>query len=163
MKAVELKGEAKDRLAALVTRRRREENAKALAPVLERAGINHSFLSDEAQDNLIAKLQSPGELLHDRLGKMQFESAKNAFFQLQQAAGACFPQMSVFISYDVENGRAFLAPTAATLSAVEQCPSLISQDGLVVLAPDGCSGAIVDYQDGDTPFEIELTLLGHAA
>lgn len=141
-------------------RRARRQMRHGTQTRLEPSEVRHSFLSDEAQEELTKALRQPGSTLHEDHRKLEFSSSTEAIAALADRLEKSLPAAAVFIAYDVDCGAAFLANTRATLQALQSDPFLISSDGFVILFSDASGGLILDYHDSHPQSPATMTLLG---
>lgn len=154
---------SRERLQGALKRRERKRTRTELGTRLRAAGVSHSFLSDNAQDELLCMLRSPGAVLHERVVDVQYQIVGEALQALVDIATACFPEAGVFVPYRADERPAFLSHTRTALSALLADPFLLSVDGFLLLSPDGSSGAMISFDGEHLSSPAELSLLGYAA
>ena len=151
------------RIDVLLKRQSRKENRRYIAEILSENQVPISFLSNETQDKLLSKLRGYGNTLHDNFYENKFKDISKALEVINYADRILISEMCVFVQYRADEGAAFLAPAKAVYRALLGDPFLISQDGFIILDPEGLSGAIFDYEGSQRSSAVIVTFLGYAA
>jgi hypothetical protein len=150
-----------DDLQTRLNWQRRQGLRDGMREKLRSIGVIGSSLPNKDQDDLIGLLRRTGENLHDKHRDLHYQDARVALDQMGDVLRNTLGSPIVVMAYSPDTAPAFRVPTDAIIKALAKDVQIISADGAILIANDGSSGVIFDYDERAD--DLEVTLLGDLA